>query len=332
MSISIQQQALINLLADGEFHSGTKIAAKLAISRTTVWKQLHALTALGLEFTAISGKGYQLNNALELLSYDKLQAELSSETLALINNLEIHPCLASTNSYLTAQARLDPTASGKICLTEVQTAGRGRRGRNWVSPFGSNIYLSILWKFQHGFNSIAGLSLVVGVAVIRVLHNLGVENIGLKWPNDIYWQAQKLGGILVEVSGEAEGQCQAVIGLGLNLSLNSNMATNIDQAWTDLEHIIGTNNYSRNQITASLLNQLLPILATFEAQGLSHYLTEWRSYDCLKNQVATIQFGDQTHVGTVLGIDDNGLLLFQNSQTEVKAFASGDVSFHKSTA
>jgi len=328
MSISTQQQELINLLADGEFHSGTKIAAKLAISRTTVWKQLHALTSLGLEFNAVSGKGYQLNRVLELLTHDKITANLIPETLGLINNLEIHACLDSTNSYLTAHAHLDSTASGKICLTEVQTAGRGRRGRHWVSPFGRNIYMSILWQFQHGFNSIAGLSLVVGVAVIRVLHNLGIENIGLKWPNDIYWQAQKLGGILVEVSGESEGQCQAVIGLGLNLSLNLEQAANIDQAWVDLEQIIGSSNYSRNQIVAALLNQLLPILATFEDQGLAHYLTEWRSYDCLKNQVATIQIGTQAHVGTVLGIDDNGLLLFQNSQGEVKAFASGDVSFH----
>ena len=107
-----------------------------------------------------------------------------------------------------------------VCFAEHQSAGKGRRGRQWVSPFGSNIYMSILWRFQQdGIACTAGLSLAVGVAVIRALKTYGFNEVGLKWPNDIYCQGKKLGGILIEVSGEADGPCAVIIGLGLNLFL-----------------------------------------------------------------------------------------------------------------
>ncbi len=326
MTFTSKKTALLNLLADGCFHSGTELSAALNISRAAIWKQINALAEFEIEIIAVSGKGYRLKRPLELLSASQIEQQLTAETQSLLSKLEIHASIHSTNTYLVEQAQTH-SETGVVCLAEFQTSGRGRRGRKWVSPFGCNIYLSILWKFQNGFSSIAGLSLAIGIAVVRALQELGIEGIGLKWPNDIYWQDKKLGGILIEVSGEAEGDCQAVIGLGLNLYLNSKETETITQPWVDLEQIIGSSDYSRNQLVSLLLNHLLPLIAGFENRGLQAYLSEWRGYDCMQDKAVTIFMGQKQYHGIVAGIDDNGMLLLKNEAGEIKPFASGEVSF-----
>jgi BirA family biotin operon repressor/biotin-[acetyl-CoA-carboxylase] ligase len=218
--------------------------------------------------------------------------------------------------------------SGSVCFAEYQTDGKGRRGRQWVSPYGSNIYLSILWRFQQGPAAISGLSLAIGVAVIRALKQHQVNDIGLKWPNDIYSQGKKLAGILVEVSGETEGPCSAVIGLGLNLFMPKAEAEQITQAWTDLSKVTGQNRLHRNRLAGTLLNHLLPVIAEFEGLGIASYLDEWRDYDCLAGKSATLFVGQQQFEGIVQGIDANGMLLLERPDGSVQTFASGEVSFN----
>lgn len=312
------------LLADGKFHSGTAMAQALGLSRAAIWKHLNSFTELGIAYSAVNGKGYRLERALELLSLDHLDTALSAETKALVTKLEILDHIHSTNTYLAEQAQ-QQAASGSVCLAEYQSAGKGRRGRQWVSPYGHNIYLSILWRFQQGPAAISGLSLAVGVAVIRALKQLDVENVSLKWPNDIYSDGKKLGGILVEVSGETEGPCHAVVGLGLNLYLPESEAGTITQAWTDLNTMAQT--ISRNHLAACLLNQLLPVLAGYENQSIKAYLEEWRHFDCLKDKPAILYIGQQAVTGTVRGIDDNGMLLLEKADGQIQVFASGEVSF-----
>jgi BirA family transcriptional regulator, biotin operon repressor / biotin---[acetyl-CoA-carboxylase] ligase len=238
-----KQKKILTLLADGEFHSGTELAEVLGISRSAICKQLKGLSELGLHHAAVSGKGYRLDKPLELLTHSRINAVLSEQNKALISTLEIHDTLNSTNSYLMERSQQN-APSGFICFAEHQTAGKGRRGRQWVSPYGNNIYLSILWRFQYGGIAVtAGLSLAMGVAVIRALRQHNIHDVGLKWPNDIYYQGKKLGGILIEVSGETDGPCAAVIGLGLNLFLPETQTQSITQAWTDLTRIIGENPY-----------------------------------------------------------------------------------------
>lgn len=324
------QKTLLTLLADGHFHSGTVLAQALNISRSAIWKQIESFSEYGIEIIAVNGKGYKFTRPLELLSEVQIAAELTQQTVTLLSKLEIYPQIDSTNRYLVECAQHEAN-SGQVCFAESQTAGKGRRGRQWVSPFGSNIYLSILWQFQNDPASIAGLSLAVGVAVIRALRELGLTDIGLKWPNDIYWQEKKLGGILIEVSGEAGGSCSAVIGLGLNLYLPVKETGSITQPWTDLEQIIGSKNYSRNHIASILLNHLLPVIANFETDTLSHYLSEWRGYDVMLNKAVSIYIGSQSIEGVVMGVDDNGMLLLKNSAGEIKTFASGEVSFRAAT-
>jgi len=330
MLLSDNQKKIIIALADGQFHSGTELAKSIGISRSAICKQLKCLTELGLEFSAISGKGYRLESALQLLSKTSISSELSSIASALITALEIHHSINSTNSYLVEKSQ-QTKETGIVCFAEYQTAGKGRRGREWVSPFGSNIYLSILWQYQQGPASISGLSLAVGVAVIRALNDCGIQGVGLKWPNDIFWQDKKLAGILIEVSGETNGPCSAVIGLGLNFYMPNEKAKSINQDWVDLAQILGHNPVNlRNKLAAQLLNHLMPTIAHFEQDTLAHYIDEWRQYDCMKEKQVQIFMGQQTYSGVVKGIDDNGLLLLADEQGKEKAFASGEVSFRSS--
>jgi BirA family biotin operon repressor/biotin-[acetyl-CoA-carboxylase] ligase len=322
-----KQKKLLNLLADGDFHSGTVLAEMMAISRAAVCKHITKLVEeLDLNIAAISGKGYRLDTPLELLTQEKITAALDEQNRAFIRALEIHDQIDSTNRYLVEQTRHN-TRSGVVCFAEQQTAGKGRRGREWVSPFGHNIYLSIAWSYQQGgYAAIAGLSLAVGVAVIRALTELHLSGVGLKWPNDIVSGGKKLGGILIEVSGESDGVCSVVIGVGLNLLLPESKAESITQAWTDITKMTGQQP-SRNVLAGKLLNQLLPLLARYEQQGLKAYLDEWRRYDCLAGLPATLFIAQQTLEGVVEGVNDDGLLLLKRKDGSIQAFASGEVSF-----
>ena len=329
VDISDTCKQILGILADGKFHSGTELASRLGISRSAIWKQLRVLPELGLEYLAVTGKGYRLTQAIELLDQSKIYSALNLEVAQRISSFKLFDQINSTNSFLMSEVG-QSFDSGSICIAEHQTAGKGRRGREWVSPFGSNIYLSLLWHFSSGPSAISTLSLVMGVAVVRALGQFNIEGIGLKWPNDIYWQGKKLGGILVEVTGEADGPCTAVVGLGLNLSLSENVAKNISQDWVDLQQIMRGTKLSRNHLAAILINELINIIATYELVEFNTYLDEWRSYDCLRGEMATLYFGKRQFQGEVRGIDDQGMLLLKNAAGEIKAYASGEVSFSAS--
>jgi BirA family biotin operon repressor/biotin-[acetyl-CoA-carboxylase] ligase len=329
MLLADKQKKILTLLADGEFHSGTLLAKTLGVGRASVWKHIQQLAELlDLTITAVSGKGYRLDNPLELLVATKIESVLNEHSKSLINVLEIYDQIDSTNRYLVEQAR-HQVVSGWVCFAEQQTAGKGRRGREWVSPFGSNIYLSIAWKFsQGGYAAIAGLSLAVGVTVIRALREQQIYEVGLKWPNDIISQGKKLGGILIEVSGESDGPCNAVIGIGLNLFLSESKAQTITQAWTDITKMTEQRPVFRNALAGALLNHLLPVIADFETVGIKTYLDEWRRYDCLKGLPATLFIAQQSITGIVEGVNNEGLLLLKRADGSIQAFASGEVSFN----
>lgn len=327
MLISENLKHLLRLLADGQFHSGTELARVLAVSRTAVWKHLQALAELGIEVIGVSGRGYKLQRPLQLLDVAQINAHLKPGVESLISLIEIHAVIPSTNAYLLETAHQTHT-SGRVCLAEYQTAGKGRRGRTWVSPFGHNIYLSILWHYPDGPAAIAGLSLAMGVAVVRALRKFGVDEVGLKWPNDIYWRGSKLAGILIEVSGESGGPCHAVIGLGLNIFLPLQQAETIEQAWVDLQQIIGDSAIGqRNRLVALLLNEMMPVIANFGHGLLPDYVKDWRGFDCMQGRDVTIFVGQQRFDGVVRGIDDQGLLLLEDDAGQLRAFASGEVSF-----
>lgn len=323
MVLDARDKRLLDALLDGRFHSGAALTEMLGVSRAAVWKHLQALQALGLEVAALPGRGYRLLTPVEWLSPARITADLSGTAADLLTGLDIHDHLDSTNSELLRRARGDALA-GLVCLAEYQSAGRGRIGRNWISPLGTNLYLSLLWRFDDPAQ-VAGLSLAVGVAVMRALAVANVPGVGLKWPNDILWGVAKLGGILLEVVGEAHGQCAVVIGLGLNRHLPGTAAATIDQPWTDLGRICDGHPPARNRLVALLLNELLPLLRDYPSHGLAPYLPEWRAGHVHAGHAASVQIGDRCFEGRILDVTDQGLLLFEEAGGDRRQFASGDL-------
>jgi BirA family biotin operon repressor/biotin-[acetyl-CoA-carboxylase] ligase len=319
---------LIKILADGDYHSGQLIGDSLGVSRTAVWKKIVGLEKFGLEVESVKGKGYRLVDGMPLSLLDEvaIKVYLSDSARACLNHLECHQVIDSTNTNLIQQLG-QGLQSGRVCLTEKQTAGRGRRGRTWVSPYAGSVYMSVSQVFQRGAISTEGLSLAVGVLVAEALVKFGVGEIQLKWPNDIYWQGKKLAGILLELVGDAAGECAVVIGLGLNVSLPRAAADEIDQSWIDLQSILKTT-ISRSELTAELLNCLLPALANYEIDGFESYSKRWENLDFLKGCSVTASIGEGGVVGDAQGVNERGALVIK-TPLGLQVVSGGEVSVRK---
>jgi BirA family biotin operon repressor/biotin-[acetyl-CoA-carboxylase] ligase len=314
------QYMLYRLLADGRFHSGEHMAHQAGVTRAAVWKALQGLRELGVEVQAVSGRGYRLAQACELLERDSIVAQFSAATRERLQLLEVLHSVDSTNAWLMRQ---DRTHSLAACVAEHQSAGRGRRGRQWCSPFGSNLYLSLRCCFDDGMGRLAGLSLAVAVAVVRTLREAGIDGTAVKWPNDIYWQGRKLGGILLEISGESAGPCMVVIGIGLNVAMPSAAALHIDQPWTDLTAI--RNGVSRNLLAGRLLHHMLDVIDVFQHSGLGPFEQEWCAADLLYGKPVLLLQPHAEVSGIGRGIaPDGSLLLDVGGQLQSHSF--GEVS------
>jgi BirA family biotin operon repressor/biotin-[acetyl-CoA-carboxylase] ligase len=259
---------------------------------------------------------------VELVDEAGIRAALNSNSRPLLAEFLVYDRIDSTNSHLLREAAR--YSSGTVCLAESQFAGRGRIGRRWVSPFGANVYLSVLWRFSD-MASTSGLSLAVGVAAARALGLLGLKDVSLKWPNDVLWRGRKLGGILLDIAGEAYGQCTVVVGLGVNRFLPASAASGIDQGWTDLAEALGGPLPSKNQVIVALLNELVPLLDCYAARGLGPVLAEWKRLHCLHGRMVTVTQGKRVTSGKVVDVTAEGLLVLETVAGEMHSFASGDL-------
>ena len=316
---------LLPLLANGEFRSGQDLADALGVSRTAVWKQINKLvTESGLNIESVKGKGYRIPDGIDLLDAAQVTAALNARASALMTRLDILDTVDSTNAEVMRRVEQGCT-SGLVCTAEQQTAGRGRRGREWVSPYASNLYLSLLWEFSQGAAALEGLSLAVGVAVARALRACDVPSVQLKWPNDVLYGGAKLGGILLEMNGDAAGSCRVVIGVGLNVAMPAAAAGAIDQAWTDVKSITPGQYPKRNRLLAALLNELLPLVADFEQQGFARWRDEWQSLDAFAGAPVVLNTGTTQLGGTAQGVDERGALQLETA-TGVQSVYGGEIS------
>ena len=311
-------------MSDGNFHSGEALGARLGVSRMAVWKHIDALRDLGVPVASVRGKGYCLPAATELLDAAAILRQVSAGTRAGLGPVETFLEIDSTSSWLRRQA-LAGAPSGSVCLAEIQQAGRGRRGRGWVSPFAANLYLSLLWRSSAGVAALGGLSLVAGIAVLRCLQAHGVPAAALKWPNDLLVDGAKLAGVLIDVVGESTGPCAVIIGVGLNVAMPRDAAADIDQPWTDLRTLVGAQGLSRNRLAAGLLEQLLPAIRQFEAAGMQAFMEEWRRNDVAHGRLVDLHLNNEVISGTACGIDAGGALLLETDDGR-KRFATGEVS------
>jgi BirA family biotin operon repressor/biotin-[acetyl-CoA-carboxylase] ligase len=313
------RHSLLSKLADGAFHSGDALGRELGVSRTAVWKALRDCEALGLGLHAVRGRGYRLSQPLELLDEEVIRRQLGDESRQQLAQLSLHEQIDSTNSWLLGQDRIHAHA----VLAEYQQAGRGRRGRDWVSPYAANVYLSLGWCFAGGPAALAGLSLATGVAVARALAGFGIKGVGLKWPNDLYLGDAKLGGILLELRGEQEGPCEAIAGIGLNVHMPRSPAATIEQPWTDLA--AHTDALSRNTLVARLLDELMTMFETFSEQGFLACHDDWQALDIFRGREVVLETPRSQVRGIARGVDSNGALLLENA-AGMQRFHAGEVS------
>ena len=322
---------LLKLLADGKFHSGEILANKLQISRTAIWKMIPRIQDLGLELHSVKGKGYRLFEPVNLLDKKNLLKSIPERLEHKIQGIRIFPTIESTSGYamqLLQNRELDlKDHKVFVCLAEHQTAGKGRRGKTWVSAFGNDLYLSLVREFNSGVSELEGLSLVVGLAVIRVLQARQIQGLGIKWPNDIQWQGKKLAGILLEVSGDPTGLSQVIIGLGLNVCANKGAMQEVDQPWVDLK-TIGKAVPDRSRLAAEIITEIIDMVEEFETRGFVAFKAEWDRSDALKHQQVELKTSSNQPAGIkgkVLGVNDQGALLMQTA-AGIETFHGGEVS------
>ncbi len=326
VTAGLSDRGLVALLADGQVHSGERLARSLGVSRAAVWKGIERLRADGIEIEALPTRGYQLPMALELLEDRLILAGLRPQHRDSLHTLEVRFEVDSTNTLLL-QREPPPVGSAEVCYCERQSAGRGRRGRRWIAPFGQGIAMSVGWQFRGMPRDLPALGLVSGVAVARALAKIGARGIGLKWPNDIWLDAGKVGGILIDLRAEADGPVYVVIGIGLNMLLTAAARDGIQAAGTRAAAVADAcaSRPSRNATAAAVLDELIAVLTDYERTGFAPYRDEWAGLDVLAGRAAIVFTGAETIEGVARGIDRDGALQL-DVEGRVHKFLSGDVS------
>jgi BirA family biotin operon repressor/biotin-[acetyl-CoA-carboxylase] ligase len=322
------QRKLLKLLADGQQHSGSDLAAALGVTRAAIWKQVQLLRERGIAVAAQAGQGYSLPGSLELLERDAIVGALPIELRPVIDDLQILWVTESTSDFLLQQGRTDP-GRARICLAEYQTGGRGRRGRKWFAGVGSGVCISVGWCFPAAPASLSCLGLAAGIAVLRAVQACGVRNAELKWPNDLVAAGKKLAGVLVDVQGEAGGPLQVVVGVGLNYAPDLPGAKVVIAAGglppVSLTELSDAALVGRNKVAAELIAAMITVLQQFESTGFESLANEWRRADYLRGKVVQVAAGDRETVGVARGISGDGQLLVE-SNGQLNQLVSGDVS------
>lgn len=313
---------ILTILADGQFHSGEELGAALGVSRAAVWKQLQKLETLSLDVETQKGRGYRVIGGLDLLDRSRMLSAASDRIRPVVEAMTIAQSLDSTN--LQAARRIaDGGAHGYCCVAEQQSAGRGRRGRHWLSPFARSLYFSLVWEFNSGAAALEGLSLCVGVAVARAMARAGVDEVNLKWPNDVLRSGRKLAGILLEMQGDPAGICQVVIGVGVNVRLTGIDTRSIAQPWADLADLsIGGD---RNGLLVLILDELVAALTRYTAEGFRPFRDEWMGLDAYRGREVVVQLGGSWLTGIAEGVDAGGGLQLRTAQG-MRTFHGGEVS------
>ncbi|AHL74139.1 biotin--protein ligase [Stutzerimonas stutzeri] len=311
---------LLRLLSDGRFHSGEELGAALGVSRSAVWKYLRSFEGeYDIELFKVPGRGYRLAEPLSLLSYEDCSVVLAR----LRWELCLRETVDSTNAEALRLLRSDVVAPF-VVLAERQTNGRGRRGRVWASPPAQNLYYSLALKIVNGSGGLSGLSLVVGLAVLRALRRAGVTGAGLKWPNDLYVGGKKIAGILLELTGDPADVCHVIIGIGINVNMISG-GLDIGQPWTSVRAQTGVL-ADRSELANFVSESLHHYLAMHAREGFSSLRGEWEANNIWQGKRCTLSSGTQQVKGLMVGIDEQGALRLLVDGLGEQRFSGGELS------
>ena len=321
--VDVDDRQVLALLAAGPL-SSVQLAQALAQPVPAVDARMAGLHAAGVALQH-DGSHWQLQQLPDLHDEGRIRQALAVHVSRSLAGLEVLWQVDSTNSELL---RRPPVADGfQVLLAEQQSAGRGRRGRQWVSPLARHVYLSLACRFEQGIAAMAGLSLAVGVLVAEALRDAGVAGAGLKWPNDVLINGQKLAGILVESRGRAQGPARAVVGIGLNVHGADGAQAGIDQPWTALD-AHRPDPLQRDAVVALLLNALLPGLQQFQQHGLAAFSARFAAVDLLAGQDIWINESGQQRPARAIGLAADGALRVVDRAGE-HCLHAGDVSVRK---
>ena len=312
---------LLSLLADGAAHTPGALKSSLDIDVKELSNLRFELEQLGVDCVETE-HGWRWTNPVELLDTARITNELGFKARSLVNSLEMFGGIDSTNRFLMDAAR-DGAQGGHACVAEFQSRGQGRRGRDFVSPIG-NIYLSVLWRFDQDPAFLSGLSVAIGVAVAETCQRLGVSRVGVKWPNDVFWQGRKLSGILVETLMEAEKGTAVVVGVGLNFWMSDKAGASIGQSWTDIRSA-SAQLPNRNTAVAFLLESVVLSLEQFSQDGFKPFTERWNRHDVMRHRAVVLKGNGADTQGTAVGVDETGALLLDVDGV-IKPVTTGDVS------
>ena len=312
---------MLRRLSDGDFHSGDALGRQLGVSRATVFNALAEVASHGIVLQRIRGRGYRLADAWECLHAPEITQALGDA--AKLFSIEILQQATSSNTELLRRAT-QSAQSGSVLAVELQTAGRGRIGRVWYSGLGNALTFSLLWRFDCGLNGLSGLSLAVGLGIIRALQKFNVTGLGLKWPNDILTPYGKLGGVLIEAQGDMYGPSTVVIGIGINCTLPLTIEQRITQSAAAINQFCASPP-GRNQLLAAVLKELANVLDEFSRNGFSTMRAEWEQYHAQQNAQIELQMPDGKLIsGIARGVSDGGELMLE-TRDGVRQFNSGEV-------
>ncbi len=315
-------QQIIQLLADGKFHSGEELGQSLQMTRSAICKHVQKISRLGVEIHRVKGRGYCIPQGIELLDLAVIRSYLSAP-LAIHSTILILPEIDSTNQYILDRRLVLP--SGFMLFTEYQSAGRGRRNKTWLSPFGANLYFSLLWNFDKDPSELGALSLATGIAVANALERYGIAQVQLKWPNDILYNYKKISGVLIEMTAETYSRTQVVIGIGLNISMPPGII--IKQNLTDMATITGQKP-KRNQLAALLIEEVIDMLSIFQQKGFNAFVKHWQALDAYYDKPIILYTPTEQYKGIAKGINRHGELILVDHHNKEKRFLHGEVSFN----
>ena len=310
---------IVKRLSDGKFYDGTSLGEQLGITRSAVWKVMKRLEGFGVMVESVKGKGYRLQQPLVLLDEEILNQQLKKQKI----HVDVYQTVSSTFACFDDSPQDQMVAA----IAEFQSQGRGRLKRNWVSPFAENITCSLRYPFSKDMSELSGLSLVISLAMVHAIEIVSGLNgqLSVKWPNDVYFQGKKLAGTLIEIAAEPHGYCHVIIGMGVNVNMQSIDDGSSIRPWTSLRNETG-HYIDRNPLVVELFVQVKLYIERFEKEGLASFVEEWHALDCLQGQSITLNNLGKNINGTVLGINELGHLQLTMSDKTVKTFAAGDVT------
>jgi BirA family biotin operon repressor/biotin-[acetyl-CoA-carboxylase] ligase len=285
--------------------------------------KLSSQTLAELGFS-VGGATVAVPHDLELLNADLINSALSESAKRWLRRLTVVKVTGSTNSQLLDEARVGEI-DGVVSIAEVQTAGRGRRGRHWLSPIGQNLALSLGALIPLEPAKLSGLSLAIGLAVHDVLLAVGADSVSLKWPNDVLLSGSKIAGILVELAVHPRGT-QVVVGVGINVRIPPATILNIEQPIADLASL--TPAVSRNFLAATLISSLLDYLRGFETTGFAPMRELFNANHAFHQRRCRVLLGEREVHGVVAGVTDKGELILETDGVQ-SAYSSGEVSLRR---